>query len=225
MFNITATNQKQFPNTGAIECPHQKKGGGEKMNENYVLIAAELLLAAAASFLPAAIERCLKIKLHRRVKAAFFAFVLCAIFLGEVFDFYYRVPHWDDMLHCASGAMTAYLGFTLLGTLGKRALGDVRLPLGLIAAAVFCFSLTIGGIWELYEFAMDGLFGTNMQKAVTQSGELLSGHAAAADTMKDLAVDCLGAAISCAWCALNARRKAASAPGARYEKTNDSKAA
>jgi uncharacterized membrane protein YjdF len=113
------------------------------------------------------------------------------------------------MLHCASGAMTAYLGYTLLSVWGKRKLGDAALPATIIAVFAFCFAMTVGGIWELYEFSMDRLFGMNMQKALLQSGEMLSGSAAIADTMKDLAVDCLGATLSAVSCALTAKRRAA----------------
>ncbi|MDR0906323.1 MAG: hypothetical protein LBN00_09180 [Oscillospiraceae bacterium] len=173
----------------------------------YTLIIAELILGAAAAWVPKILERRLKISIHTAAKAAFYAFLFCAVFLGEVLDFYYRVPRWDDMLHCASGAMTAYLGFTLLNTLVERRLGGVKLPPALVAAFAFCFALTVGGVWELYEFAMDGLFGVNMQKAVLQSGEMLAGHAAVADTMADIAADCLGAALSSVGCALAARQK------------------
>ncbi|MDR0838902.1 MAG: hypothetical protein LBN99_04595 [Oscillospiraceae bacterium] len=177
------------------------------MSGNYALIIAQLILGAAASRLPKILERRLKISIHTPVKAAFFAFLFCAVFLGEVLDFYYRVPHWDDMLHCASGAMTAYLGYTLLNAWGECKLGGVKLPPALVAAFAFCFALTVGGVWELYEFTMDGLFGMNMQKAVLQSGDMLIGHAAIADTMQDLAVDCLGAALSSVGYALSARQK------------------
>jgi uncharacterized membrane protein YjdF len=179
------------------------------MDSNIKLIAAQLILGAAAAWLPKILESRLKISIRTGAKAAFFAFLFCAVFLGEVLDFYYRVPRWDDMLHCASGAMTAYLGYTLLNTWGERRLGGVKLPPALFAVIAFCFALAIGGVWELYEFAMDGLFGMNMQKAVLQSGDMLSGHAAVADTMKDLAVDCLGAAIAAISCAAASKRKAA----------------
>ena len=60
----------------------------------------------------------------------------------------------------------------------------------------FCFSVTIGSLWEIYEFIGDGLFGLNMQKFMTAQGELLVGHNALRDTMKDIIVDVLGALLA-----------------------------
>ena len=60
----------------------------------------------------------------------------------------------------------------------------------------FCFSVALGSIWEIYEFAADGLVGMNMQKFMLADGTLLVGHAALADTMKDIIVDVLGSLLA-----------------------------
>ena len=59
----------------------------------------------------------------------------------------------------------------------------------------FCFAVTLGVVWEIYEFTFDGVLGLNMQKFALESGEALIGRAALVDTMKDLIVDALGAFI------------------------------
>jgi hypothetical protein len=100
------------------------------------------------------------------MKMLFFAFLFCAIFLGEVFDFYYRVPHWDDILHGTSGALTAYLGFTILQVLSERSNGALKLPVAFCAVFAFFFALSVGAVWELFEFSMDGLFGMNILKSL-----------------------------------------------------------
>ena len=47
----------------------------------------------------------------------------------------------------------------------------------------FSFAITIGALWEIFEFAMDQVFGLNMQKT------------GLVDTMWDLIVDTLGAGL------------------------------
>ncbi|MDR0812980.1 MAG: hypothetical protein LBO63_03110 [Oscillospiraceae bacterium] len=201
------------------------------MNGNPILITALLILGAtAAIWLPALLERRLKITIHTAAKVIFVAFLFCSIFLGEVFDFFYRIPRWDDILHCTSGALTAYLAFIVLQALSARSSGSFRLPAAACAVFAFCFALSVGAVWELYEFSMDGLFGMNMQKAVLQSGEILAGHTAIADTMADIAVDCAGAVLASLLCCLSAkRRKATAAAPARgtasYRKADKSQAA
>jgi hypothetical protein len=61
------------------------------------------------------------------------------------------------------------------------------------ALFAFCFAVTLGVVWEIYEFTMDYFLNTNMQKYALENGELLVGKAALADTMKDLIVDAIGA--------------------------------
>ena len=65
-----------------------------------------------------------------------------------------------------------------------------------VAIFVFCFSITIGSIWEIYEYVTDGILKTNMQKFITSDGIVLEGHKALTDTMKDIVVDSIGAFIS-----------------------------
>jgi hypothetical protein len=171
------------------------------------LVISQFILGGAALMLPKTIERRLKISIPAPMKAMFFAFLFCAVILGEVFDFYYRVPHWDDILHGTSGALTAYLGFTIVQVLSERSNGNLKLPTAFCAAFAFFFALSVGVVWELFEFSMDGLFGMNMQKAVLQSGEALAGHAAIVDTMKDIVVDCIGAITTSVVCCFSAKHK------------------
>ena len=62
-----------------------------------------------------------------------------------------------------------------------------------IAVFAFCFALALGAVWEIYEFTMDSVFGTNMQKYMLDNGTALIGQAALQDTMKDIIVDAIGA--------------------------------
>ena len=120
-------------------------------------------------------------------------FLYGAIFLGEVMAFYYNVPHWDTFLHGLSGAMLGALGYTVISVLNRSDSVPVNLSPLFVAFFTFCFAMTMGMIWEIYEFSVDSLFGTNMQKFAFEDGTGKIGQAALMDTMKDLIVDTIGA--------------------------------
>lgn len=110
----------------------------------------------------------LQVKLHIELPPALEITVLCFIFaaeiLGEVNAFYVAVPMWDTMLHTINGFLAAAVGFSLVMLLND----DERLTFDLsplfLALTAFCFSMTIGVLWEFFEFGMDCFFHTDMQK-------------------------------------------------------------
>lgn len=109
-------------------------------------------------------------------------FFFGSIFLGEAFDFYERLWWWDIALHGTSAIGFGLTGFLFIFMLFE---GDrFAAPPSAIAFITFCVAMTMGAIWEVFEFAMDQTFGLNMQK----SGLL--------DTMGDLIVDAIGGLIA-----------------------------
>ncbi|MEH6522510.1 hypothetical protein [Sulfitobacter sp.] len=109
-------------------------------------------------------------------------FFFASIFLGEAFDFYERLWWWDLALHGSSA-----LGFGLTGFLFVFMLFDgdrFAAPPSAIAFITFCVAMTVGAIWEVFEYAMDTSFGLNMQKSGLD------------DTMGDLIVDAIGGCIA-----------------------------
>ena len=123
-------------------------------------------------------------------------FLYCAIFLGEIGSFYTHVRHWDDILHGMSSVMTGFFGYMLIAILNREAKRKLHLSPLFVALFAFCFSVTIGALWEIYEFSFDTVLGLNMQKFMDAGGGKLEGQAALFDTMKDLIVDTMGAAIA-----------------------------
>lgn len=109
------------------------------------------------------------------------AFAFASMFLGEVFDFYERVWWWDLVLHAASGIGMGLIGFLLVFIMfsGNR----YAAPPFAICSMAFVFAVAIGTFWELFEFAVDQIFGTSMQKSGRD------------DTMSDLAMNTIGAAV------------------------------
>ena len=164
--------------------------------EDYVLMLLQCLLGVAAILVPAKLMRRWDIEIPKIMFLLYVGFLYCAIFLGEVRSFYYNVPHWDTILHICSGAMLGALGFSMISVFNNTE----RIPLNLsplfVAVFTFCFAIALGALWEIYEFAADILLGTNMQKFALDDGTQLIGQNALRDTMKDIIVDTLGAAVA-----------------------------
>lgn len=171
-------------------------GGAEGRNrEDYILMLLQCLLGVAALLVPMRLMRRMDVKIPRLMFLMYVAFLYCAIFLGEVSNFYYLVPHWDTILHTFSGAMLGALSFSVLSIFNNTERIPVNLSPAFIAIFAFCFALAMGGVWEIYEFAVDFGFGTNMQKFALSDGTPLIGQAALMDTMKDIIVDAVGALV------------------------------
>ncbi len=164
-----------------------------KIKSDYVLMLIQCILGLIVMMIPSVIERRLSIDIPNNMEVAYFVFLFCAIYLGEVRDFYYLIPHWDTILHAFSGAMLGALGFWLVSFLNDSSYINMHLSPFFIAMFAFCFALAAGAIWEIYEYTCDGLLSLNMQKHTLKSGVPLVGRAALADTMKDIIVDALSA--------------------------------
>ena len=157
-----------------------------KTSGDFLLMITQCALGLSGIALPAVMERKGRLQLPSFIYAMYYAFLLCAVFLGEILAFYDIFPLWDVLLHLFSGAMLCALGFVLAK---KAGLGH---PLW-AAAAAFCFSLAIGAVWEMYEYAMDGVLHMNMQKFADAQRVLYIGRAALSDTMQDIWADALAA--------------------------------
>lgn len=160
--------------------------------QDYVLMILQCLVGAIVIFLPGKVEDRFRIKIPNAIQITYFIFLFCAIFLGEVRHFYSRFPFWDDVLHFFSAIMLGSLGFILVDYLTGIKRLNLQLNPFFVAFFAFCFAMTCGAIWEIYEYLADGILGTNMQKFITYKGEVLVGREALADTMQDIIVDMLG---------------------------------
>lgn len=164
-----------------------------RIKSDYFLMLLQCILGTFAMLLPGFTEKRLKVSIPTNMIFVYSVFLYCAIYLGEVKNFYYRIPDWDIILHTFSGAMMGALGFTVISFLNKSEKVPVYLTPIFVAFFSFCFAVTAGVFWEFYEYTADGLLGTNMQKFGVEDGTLLIGHYALTDTMADLLVDCIGA--------------------------------
>lgn len=166
-----------------------------RVKSDYVLMLVQCILGVVAMLMPSFLKKKLRLEIPSSMMFLYTIFLYCAIYLGEVKSFYYEVPHWDTILHTFSGAMLGALGFLFVTLLNKNEKVQMNLSPLFVVDFSFCFAVTLGVFWEIYEFTFDGILGLNMQKFALENGELLLGRVALTDTMKDLIVDCLGAFI------------------------------
>lgn len=146
---------------------------------NVVLSACVLTLTA----LPALMERRFNVSIPPEFELLAILFLFASIFLGEVRGYYLRFWWWDAVLHLGSGLLLGLTGFLLVYILNQTDRIELHMKPGFVALFAFAFAMAAGGIWEIFEFAMDSFFGLNMQKSGLQ------------DTMWDLIVDAFGALV------------------------------
>lgn len=168
-------------------------GEGFNTKANYALMIAECVLGIIVIHIPSLLAHKFKFEIPFFLYIAYIIFLYCSIFLGEAQSFYYKIPHWDTILHAMSSLMLGFFGFMFITILNRDEHTLMRLSPFFVSLFAFCFAVTIGAIWEIYEFTMDGLMGFNMQKHSTANGIPLEGHLALADTMKDIIIDAIGA--------------------------------
>ncbi len=130
--------------------------------ENVFVCALSLVLFIA----PAIIEKKLRIYLPSTLEVIILLFIFCAEILGEIHNFYMIVPYWDTILHTLNGFLFAAFGFALLDIINRNEKMKFQLSPFYLAVVAFCFSMTIGVLWEFFEFGSDLFFGTDMQKDV-----------------------------------------------------------
>lgn len=122
------------------------------------------LLSLLLFILPAFIQKKFKIELPNTLEIIILLFIFAAEILGEINNFYGIFPYWDTMLHTINGFLAAGIGFSLFDLLNTNVKSINMSPIFLSLVSI-CFAVTIGVIWEFYEFASDWyLLNTDMQK-------------------------------------------------------------
>lgn len=175
------------------EVPVYTKDTEQHVKADYMLSLVQCLLGIVVMFVPSFMEKRFSINIPNYMYVLYYIFLYCAVYLGEVQSFYFRIPNWDTYLHAFSGAMLGALGFSVASMMNEEKRIPVQLSPGFLALFSFCFALACGAIWEIYEYTVDAVLKLNMQKYMTESGEILSGRMALKDTMEDMIVDAAGA--------------------------------
>ena len=114
--------------------------------------------------LPSIVSKRMKILLPSTLEIIILLFIYAAEILGEINSFYVRVPHWDTMLHTINGFLCAAIGFALVDMMNRNDRFSFQLSPLYLAIVSFCFSMTVGVLWEFFEFSGDYFLGMDMQK-------------------------------------------------------------
>lgn len=114
--------------------------------------------------LPSIIERHLKLELPSTLEIVLLLFIFAGEILGDIGNMFHRIPSWDLMMHTVTGFIMAAIGITLIDVLNKSPRINMSLSPFFVAFVAFCFSMTIGVLWEFTEYSIDSLFGSDMQK-------------------------------------------------------------
>ena len=123
-------------------------------------------LSLGLMVLPSLVSRKLRIVLPSTLEIIMLLFIYAAEILGEMNAFYVRVPHWDTMLHTINGFLCAAIGFCLVDMMNRNDRFSFRLSPLYLAIVSFCFSMTVGVLWEFFEFAGDYFLGMDMQNDI-----------------------------------------------------------
>ncbi|WP_297236475.1 hypothetical protein [uncultured Faecalicoccus sp.] len=188
--------------------------------ENIFVCVLTLLLF----IVPSLVQLTFKVELPIFLEILILVFIYAAEILGEIDNYYFSIPYWDTILHTINGFVCAAIGFSLVGLLNKKEKIKFFVSPVFFAIVSFTFSMTIGVMWEFFEYSMDRFFGMDTQKdtliqeihsagvddqlpafsideiqEVTINGEVISDKGyvdiGLIDTMSDLFVNFVGATV------------------------------
>ena len=155
----------------------------------YFLVHGNWLNALSSAFIlllmltPAFLRKKYDVYIPFELELAISSFVYVTLFLGSLNNYYERFAWWDALLHLQSGILLGTVGYVLIYILNETQTGRLTLSPFFVSFFAACFSIAMGVIWELYEFAVDNAFGFNMQRNGLQ------------DTMHDLILNTTGAIV------------------------------
>lgn len=122
------------------------------------------VLTLVLFMLPSIVERRLRIDLPDTLEIVILFFIFATQILGELSAWYVRFTGWDTLMHTINGFLCAAIGFSLVDLLNRSERIGMNLSPFYLALVAFCFSMTVGVLWEFLEFGMDYFFRTDMQK-------------------------------------------------------------
>ncbi len=114
--------------------------------------------------IPTFVDHRLNIKMPILLEVIILFFIFAAEIMGEIQSFYTIIPLWDTILHTINGFIMAAIGFAMIDILNQSPRIHITMSPWFVAFVTFCFSMTIGVLWEFFEYGMDRIFLTDMQK-------------------------------------------------------------
>lgn len=133
------------------------------LNKNYENVFL-CILTLILLIMPSMIQLNLKIELPTTLEIIILLFIFSAEILGEIQEYYIKFQNWDTILHTLNGFLMAAIGFSLVDILNREERLKFELSPVFMSIVAFCFSMTVGVVWEFFEYGMDTFFGLDMQK-------------------------------------------------------------
>lgn len=124
------------------------------------------ILTLILFLVPTVIEKRINVELPDALQIIILLFIFSAEILGEINEYYITIKHWDTILHTINGFLCAAIGFALIDILNRKEFIYITLSPLFVALVAFSFSMTVGVLWEFFEFGMDNILRTDMQKDV-----------------------------------------------------------
>lgn len=134
----------------------------ELMNGN-IENALLCVLSLGLFLIPMLVEKAFKIELPSILETIVLLFIFSAEILGEINNFYGLFHNFDDILHTINGFLAASVGFSLVYLLNENS-KSFKLSPFFVSLVAFCFSMTIGVVWEFFEYGMDNILKFDTQK-------------------------------------------------------------
>ena len=128
------------------------------VNVGYCILTLFLLT------IPSFIENNWHIDIPDTLEVIVILFIYAAEILGEIRSYYIHVPAWDTALHTITGFLAAAVGFSLVDIVNRNENTKLFLSPLYVAIAAFAFSMTVGVLWEFFEFSCDCFLGMDTQK-------------------------------------------------------------
>lgn len=175
-----------------------------QLKSQYIFNIVQCIAFLIVTMLPKLIKK-IKVEVPDYFYIIFILFCMAHFILGEVGGFYVNVKGWDSLLHALSGGLITLGCFSFINLLNDNDI--VHINKFLVVLSAFTLTVTIGVLWEIVEFAIDGIFDTNMQRAVNSiTEEPFIGREALLDTMKDLILDASGSLVVSIICGVIIKR-------------------
>ena len=133
------------------------------LNRNYENVFL-CILTLFLLVVPSLIQLQLKIELPTTLEIIILLFIFAAEILGEIQEYYIKIANWDMILHTLNGFLMAAIGFSLVDILNREEKLKFELSPAFMSVVAFSFSMTVGVLWEFFEYTMDSFFGFDMQK-------------------------------------------------------------
>ncbi len=144
-------------------------------------------------FIPVVFRKIFHLPVSDLLETAFLAFLIPAMVIGIDADLYKCPWSYDKIVHCASGALTAFVAKELLDNCYKKDRNLLFMFLFYLA-----FTALIAVAWEIFEFSYDQICGGSMQTLISEG---------VADTMWDLITALIGGGVT-AFCFMLVQKKA-----------------